>query len=144
MTNSSGIFKTAQELTELGFYRVSCSLWRRGSEEYVPLLEGKMIQIYNSRYASVGVNPNSLSGQGVTIRTSLSELQNPDFLPTPRYWVPYDSYEWNSSIDWAVGFNDVANVNNERTVICSLISRNACGNTLPLYLLDAGPRMPCN
>jgi hypothetical protein len=71
MTTHSGLFKNSQELMELKFYKASGNRRRRGSEEYVPLLEGEMIQIYNSRYASVGTNPNNLSGHGVTIRATI-------------------------------------------------------------------------
>lgn len=59
-TNDSGLFKRADELEKLGFYPVVGNEWRQGQERYVSLYEGKMVQTYDHRAASVVVNVKNL------------------------------------------------------------------------------------
>ncbi len=132
MTNDSGLFRTKRELIELeaawpakhGRYDSAKGVW-------LPLYEGKTIQIYNHRYASITTPVGSVSGQGRSLYSSQEELSSPDFLPEPRWWV--NSKEV-SGIDrgYSIGFNDVCNTNNERSLIAAMVPRVAAGNTLPL------------
>ena len=57
MTNDSGLFRTSEQLQNEGFYPVQGNRWKRGNETYLPLYEGKMVQAYDHRAASVVVNP---------------------------------------------------------------------------------------
>ncbi len=56
MTNDSGKFRTERELIAAGAYRVAGQRWEKGSARWVPLYEGKMVQAYDHRAASVVVN----------------------------------------------------------------------------------------
>jgi hypothetical protein len=56
MANDSDKFLTARELEELGAYRVVGQCWEKGDKRWMPLYEGKTINIFNHRYASVRVN----------------------------------------------------------------------------------------
>ena len=56
MTNDSGLFWTRALLDKAGAYRVEAGRWRRGTEEWVPLYEGKMVQAFDHRAADVKVN----------------------------------------------------------------------------------------
>ena len=56
MTNDSGLFRTAAQLETKGFYPVEGNRWKRGEELYLPLYEGKMVQAFDHRAASVVVN----------------------------------------------------------------------------------------
>ena len=56
MTNDSGEFRTAAELERLGAYRVTGERWEMGAQRWLPLYEGKMVQAYDQRAASVLVN----------------------------------------------------------------------------------------
>src|SRR5690606_17377761 len=60
--------------------------------------------------------------------------------PLPRYWVPEDEVEkrlrergWDRQ--WLMGWRDVTNATNERTVIASVLPRLGVGHTLPLIFL---------
>ncbi len=89
MTNDSGLFRTREELEEKeGAYPVGGNRFASPSGDWMPLYEGKMVHIYNHRYASIRVNPKNISGQGVFEKTASATLQDPAFVPHPRYWVP--------------------------------------------------------
>jgi hypothetical protein len=136
MTADSGLFHTAAELKANGWYPIELGRWKKGQAVAVPLFEGKMVQLFNQRYASVGINPNNISGQGVTIHSSEEQLANPMFQPAPRYWIDQRHDRWQSRRQWAIGMNDVTNVNNERTGIFALIPKVQAGNTLPILYPD--------
>ena len=50
--------RTAAQLDSAGFYPVQGNCWKRGEEMYLPLYEGKMVQAFDHRAASV-VKPES-------------------------------------------------------------------------------------
>ena len=64
MTNDLGEFRTAAELERLGAYRVTGQRWEMGDQRWLPLYEGKMVQAYDQRAASVLVNPENLNRPG--------------------------------------------------------------------------------
>jgi hypothetical protein len=136
MTNDSDKFRTAAELEALGAYRVAGQRWEKGNERWLPLYEGKMVFIYNHRYASVRSNPKNISGQGVAVHSTVEQLSDPTFFPTPRYWVAEKDIFYNYY--YGLGFNDVCNTNNQRSLISAIVPRSAYGNKLPiLYPQDA-------
>ena len=61
MTNDSALFRTAAELDADGFYRVAGNRWKKGAELCLPLYEGKMVQAFDHRAASIVVNPDNLN-----------------------------------------------------------------------------------
>ena len=61
MTNDSHRFRTGAELDAEGFYPVQGNRWKKGKELYLPLYEGKMVQAFDHRAASVVVNPKNLN-----------------------------------------------------------------------------------
>ena len=64
MTNDSHLFRTAAQLDADGFYPVQGNRWKKGDELYLPLYEGKMVQAFDHRAASVVVNPENLHRPG--------------------------------------------------------------------------------
>lgn len=131
MTSRSTGFRTAEMLAE------EEGAWPAGQGEYesakgrwLRLYEGKMVSIYNHRYAGVANRSNSVSGQGVTVHSSEDELHDPSFLPTPRYWILESDAD--PDFPYAIGFNDICNTNNARSLISAIVPRGAYGNKLPL------------
>ena len=139
MTNDSGLFRTRAELEELeGAYPVFGNRFASPSGDWVPLYEGKMVQIYNHRFASVRVNPKNISGQGVSEKTGSATLQDPAFVPHPRYWVNAMHISEGNRGNWRIGGNDVCNTNNARSLIACIVPDAGFGNTLPLLALEEG------
>ncbi len=85
---------------------------------YVRMFEAKLLHQYDHRWATYDVNGN----RDVT----LEERKDPDFAVNPRYWVNKIDVEqrinakgWNRS--WLIGWRDITNATNERTVIASVL-----------------------
>jgi hypothetical protein len=136
MTNAATNFRTKEDLEEKeGAYPLGGRLWESKNGTWEPLFEGKMISLYNHRYASVGVNPANISGQGVAIHSTLGQIKDPDFVNMPRYWV--EESRVNYRFPYALGFNDVCNTNNRRSLISALVPRAAYGNKLPILVPDS-------
>ena len=101
---------------------------------WVPLYEAKMIHHYDHRWASYD--------EGKVVeddarRPSASEKGNSDFLVSPRYWVAVADVTARLAIkgwgrEWLMGWRDITNATNERTVVASAIPRSAVGHTIRL------------
>ncbi len=136
MTNDSRHFRTAAQLDGEGFYPVAGNRWKRGEELYLPLYEGKMVQAFDHRAASVVVNPENLNRPAQPREATDAEHANPEWLPDPQFWVSADAAEWPEDLDWAVAFKDVTAPTNVRTMIASVVPQSGFGNTLPLLMPD--------
>ncbi len=134
MANDSHLFRTAAQLTEVGFAHASVN-WENGPERFVPLYEAKMIHQFDHRWAGYdAAGENSADASG-------AEKSDPAWEPRPRYWVPdsvvtssLDALGWHRN--WLMGWRDIANVVNERTMIACIFPRGAVGHSEPLFFLD--------
>ena len=138
MTNDSHLFRTAAQLQDDGFYPVQGNRWKRGKDQYLPLYEGKMVQAFDHRAASVVVNPKNLNRPGQPREATLEEHADPNWSPDPQFWVNENSYEWLWPLEWVLGFKEITAPTNRRTVIASLFPRAAFGNKTPIFLPAIG------
>ena len=136
MTNDSHIFRTAAQLDAEGFYPVQGHRWKRGEQLYLPLYEGKMVQAYDHRAASIVVNPENLNRPAQPREATSEEHANMDWFPKPQFWVNMQAAEWPEGLGWTVAFKDVTAPTNVRTMIATLVPRSGFGNTLPLMVPD--------
>ena len=136
MTNDSGLFRTADELKSDNFYPVQGNRWQRGQEKYLPLYEGKMVQAYDHRAASVVVNPENLNRPAVGLDATQAQHEDLNWTPDPQFWVNSTSIEWPQGIDWGLAFKDVTAPTNIRSMIAAIAPRSGVGNTLPLLIPD--------
>lgn len=103
----------------------------------VPLYEAKMIHQYDHRWATY------TGGDEDAVRdVTGEEKRDPAFRVRPRYWVPaaeveerLQAKEWDRP--WLLGWRDITNATNERTVIATVFPRVGVGNTLPLIFPDS-------
>ena len=88
MTNDSGLFRTREELEEQeGAYPVGGNRFRGPEGDWVPLYEGKMVQAFDHRAASVIVNPENRHRPAQPVPATLEQHQVTNWLPDPLYWV---------------------------------------------------------
>lgn len=142
MTNDSKLFRTRSELETEGFYPLPGKHWRRGADEYVPLYEGKMVQMYDHRAASVLVNPKNVHRPGQPKSATPEQHLDPGWLPEPQFWVPMGEVEAirkasGNKSGWWLAFKDITSPTNQRTMIASLVPQAGLGNTLPTLALRA-------
>ncbi len=133
MTNDSHLFRTAAQLDNEGFYRVEGNRWKKGEELYLPLYEGKMVQAFDHRAASVVVNPQNLNRPAQPRATSLAEHANTGWLPEPQFWVPASDCGWDSGTEWVLGFKEITASTNARTFIAALFPTVGFGNKVPIF-----------
>ena len=85
MSGDSGYFRTVQQLEAEGWRRSGVN-WEKDGERRLPLYEAKMIHHFDHRWATYAGGSGD-EEEGARDCT-LAERQNPDFEPSPRYWVP--------------------------------------------------------
>lgn len=134
MANDSALFRTAAELEKLGAYRVAGSRWKRKAEEWLPLFVGKTIHHFDHRAASVIENPENVHNPFLSLETNAEQHAEPGFSPAPQFWVAASDLGWPASLQWGIGFRDIARPTDARTLIASLVPKAGYGNTSPLLL----------
>jgi hypothetical protein len=93
MSNDSEVFEGEETLERKGFNRISANWENSDGRRYVPLYEAKMIHHYDHRWATYEGEDEEQGTRDVT----LEEKQDPNFEPTPRYWVPEDEVDMRAS-----------------------------------------------
>ena len=136
MSNDSGLFRTRKELEEKeGAYPVGGNRFASPSGDWVPLYEGKMVQAFDHRAASVVVNPENQHRPAQPDPTTPEQHQNADWLPDPQFWV-LESETSFPTAPYLLAFKDVTAPTNVRSMIAALIPGSGVGNTLPIVSTD--------
>lgn len=137
MTNDSGVFRTLQELEEQeGGWHKGGNRYGSPKGDWVPLYEGKMIQAFDHRAASVVVNPENQHRPAQPEPTTLEQHRDPSWLPTPQFWVLEHKCKWPGEPGWVLGFKEITAPTNVRTFIAALLPTVAFGNKVPLLLRE--------
>ena len=134
MTNDSGLFRTRAELEEReGAYPIGGNRFGSSSGDWVPLYEGKMVQAFDHRAASVVVNPENQHRPAQPVPATPAQHQNADWLPDPQFWV-LEKETGFPGMPCILGFKHVTAPTNVRSMIAALIPGVGAGNSLPLLL----------
>ncbi|MEQ1694798.1 MAG: hypothetical protein ABL901_03060 [Hyphomicrobiaceae bacterium] len=151
MTNDSGLFRTRQELEEKeGAYPTGGNRFHSAAGDWLPLYVGRMIHQFDHRSASVEVNEENIHNAAFSGNVTSEQKANPTFSPTPQFWVNAANVEFPDSLEWLIGFRDIARAVDARTIFAAIVPRAAFGNKLPLLLptdpsyKDAAPLMLAN
>ena len=141
MTNDSGLFRTRKELEEKeGAYPVGGNRFASPSGDWVPLYEGKMVQAFDHRAASITVNPENQHRPAQPLPATLDQHRNADWLPDPQFWVPASECGWTVESDWVLGFKEINAPTNVRTFIAALLPTVGFGNKVPILKPEAAGR----
>ena len=137
MSNDSDLFRTAVQLTAEGAHRDGPNWSDRSKNIWVPLYEAKMVHQFDHRWATYEDN-----GTGSRNMTD-SEKTDPSQSAQPRYWVKKSDTESilrdRTARQWLMGWRDITNSTNERTVIAGVVPRVGVGHKLPLFFCDKAP-----
>jgi hypothetical protein len=140
MSNDSGLFRTAAQLREPGFEREG-SDWVSDDQRYLPLYEAKMVHQFDHRFGSYP--DGHVEDTRALPRPTLEQQCDPKYEVSPRYWVLEEDVaerlaakSWTRG--WMMGWRDITNATNERTVIAAAFPRLAVGNNLPLMFFGSG------
>jgi hypothetical protein len=135
MSNDSKHFVRAQELEKAGYKRVGgyyVSKVPDRPKRYVPLMEGKSFSILDARF-------NHITPEGKGMPCTEEEKRSPDFFPAVRYYVAEETVEADYAkrkieTEILLGFRDVTNPTNERTVVCTVLPKLAFGHKAPIII----------
>jgi hypothetical protein len=140
MATDSTLFRTRKQL-DADDWHLQGNVFHRGTDRYLPLYEAKMMHHFDNRFGDYADYP---PGAQTTALPDIprDRLRDPRYGVLPRYWVPGTEVEhrlasrWERS--WLLGWRDVTNATNERTVIASILPLVACGDTVLLMCPSIG------
>ena len=134
MANDSNLFHTAEQLQANGGKRIGVNL-DLNDIACMPLYEGKMIHQFDHRWATCEIGGNPFRD------VIIQEKIDPQYEPTPRYWVPATEVSsrlrdigWNH--DWLIGWRDTTNITNERTVIAAIFPKSGASHKIPIIVSE--------
>jgi hypothetical protein len=160
MTNDAGIFHEAREFISDDWTAYGNSFAQDG-KRMLPLYEAKLIHHFDHRLACYSKRPEGNHDTELP-RLDQAEKNDPFRFAIPRYWVPEfrvrdvdrstdEDAAWIPGVEtrlnskgwdkgWLLGWRDITNATNERTVVCSALPRIGVGNNLPLLLPKTEPK----
>lgn len=134
MAGDSELFFTHQMLAERNAYPVELGLWLAKGQTFDRLFEGKVVQAFDHRAASVRISDTRTFRTGETEPTTLAEHEDASFVATPRFFVADLNERWRNKRDWTLALKDITSVTNTRTTIACIIPRVGAGHSLPLFI----------
>ncbi len=131
----SGLFRTMEQLETEGFYPVENNRWKKvGCPLYLPLYEGKTVQAFDHRAASIINKKGNLFRPGQQERTLDEEHRDPNFSPRPRYWISQRASAITQNLHYFLAFKEITATTNVRTMIAAVVPQVGCLDTLPVLL----------
>jgi hypothetical protein len=135
MTNDSHLFKRKDELEKEGFYPIRPNWYKKGPDKYVPLYEGKMVQMFNHRAAEIVYNEENLKRPAQQVEVPTNKLRNVDFFATPQFYIP--EKQVSPPFPYYIALKNVSAPTNIRTMIAGIIPFAGAGHSLPLLLVES-------
>ena len=108
------------------------------AEQRLPLYEGKMVQAFDHRAASVELNSTNIIRPGQPYPTTLIEHENPNFAVRPQYWVAQELVRGRTpdfwQFRWLLAFKSVTSPTNERTFISVLLPESGVAHSMVVIM----------
>lgn len=140
MSNDSGLFHTAAQLTSGGAQRNGSNWIGRDGQPWTPLYEAKMVHQFDHRWATY--EDNGTDSRDMTE----TEKRDPASFAQPRYWIRESDKEERlaerPARQWLMGWRDICRSTDERTVIAGMVPRVGVGNNMPIWFVDGSLPAP--
>ncbi len=142
MTSGSHLFRTRAQLETEG-WTLEGNVFAKDGERMLPLYEAKMVHNFDHRYGDYGDRPEGSENTSLP-DVPLTRLQDPEYRPQSRYWVPETEVEerlagkWDRG--WLLGWRRITNATNERTVVATILPLVGAGDNIFLMLLGDAQR----
>lgn len=146
MSGDSARFRSSEELVSAGAVRVG-SRMQLGSETWHPLYEGKMVDRYDHRAASVIISKRARLRPGQSKEIPDAEKAYPTCYAVPRHWIC--GGDLSASLDGElttatlVGWKEVTSPSNERSLIPAILPVVGVGHKIPLIFSSGEDRAAC-
>jgi len=134
MASDSGLFRTADDVTDLGASFDGWA-WQRDKQRWLPVYEAKMLNYWNARFSGYANLPEGYEGTALP-RLTPEQLDDPAVESLARYWVDETDVEkavptgWDRG--WLLGWRDIVRASDVRTFVPSVLPRAAVGNKFPI------------
>ena len=132
--NDSASFLTAEQLERDGFYPIEGNCWKKSDELYLPLFEGKTVQAFDHRAASISTRSDNLFRPGQPVPTLDNQHQDPYFTAKPRFWVNQKERTETQYLQYMLAFKEITASTNVRTMIATVVPQVGCSDTLAVLL----------
>ncbi len=135
MANDSKLFQTHDQLATAGWTSDGVN-WVKSDRRFVPLFDPKMAQQYNHRAASLAASGHEFRKISKE-SSSLEDLQDPDFVPVPLYWVPEEALNARLGSwfrNWLLGFKDVTGTTSTFLAAFTVVPRYGVSHKFPVML----------
>ena len=122
-----------QTLKRLGFERTRLLITDeevQGSDDFLPLVEGKTFDIYDHRAASIVLSKTAVFRPRQPVGIPPELHQDPTFTSTPYYWVEADVAKAKFPWAWFVVHKKVTSATNERTMVATILGSCAVNDTV--------------
>ena len=136
MSSDSGLFRTAEELEEVGATFDGWAWTKRTSngaaERWLPLYEAKMLSHWNHRFSTYRGATQAQVNAGTLPRLTVNQLDDPDQESLPRYWVAESDVEacLNDRDDnFFLGCRRLGRSSDVRTLVPYSLPRSATGDS---------------
>jgi len=132
MTNDSIYFRTRSELEEReGTWSAGGNRHESATGAWLPLYEGKMVQAFDHRAASVVINLGNANRPAQPRAATAEEHADPAWTPDPQFWVQIDRQIYPDQ-GWLLGFKEITAPTNVRTMIAAILPAVGFGNKVPI------------
>jgi hypothetical protein len=133
MTLDSHLFRTRAELAEKeGAWPIDGNRWQSAKGEWLPLYEGKMVQAFDHRAASVVINPANVNRPAQPLQATLEQASDPAWQADPQFWINRDQCSLTTNLQWVLGFKEITAATNVRTFIAAAFPAFGFGNKIPV------------
>ena len=140
MSNDSHLFFTHEDLRRFAEKGDGNTWICSDDRKYFPLYEAKMIHHFDHRWATCSENNRIFRD------VTMAEKNDYRFDVLPRYWVSESDvinrigrFAWNRH--WFMGWRDVTNATNERTVIATIFPKTGVSGKLPIIMPGKNARL---
>ena len=151
---------TREELEEReSAWSIGGNRFESAEGQWLPLYEGKMVQAFDHRAASIVVNPENLHRPAQPLAATEEQHGNPNWVPVPQYWVQEheviascmntdveEDGEGKENLEnergfpqWWVGWKDVTAPTNIRTLIASIQPSPSSSARKPQLMVATAP-----
>ena len=112
-------------------------------EDFFLLYEGRMINIYDHRAASIDFREKAAKRTAITKKTTPEQHKNIKYTVIPRYYIHKDIIENRKPkgylYNWILAFRDVTATTNERTMIACILPNLAVSYSLRAVFITKFP-----
>ena len=146
MSGDSDLFYTREEMEEKeGAWPIGGNRFENKDGLWLPLYEGKMVQAFDHRAASIVANPQNLHRPNQPVTADNSQHEDPHWLPEPLYWVLATSEQPHNDrkrrqphphpyIAWKM----ITAPTNSRTFIAACLPPSGSSHSMDVLLPEAG------